>query len=159
MDTTTLINFFAIATATGLTIAAVRQYARNNRDLRILRSQQISAHSHLQKSRMDLMETRNRARLLEETVKNGTSAVEKVHRAITTTTFSLIDRFSTNEEFRENARRARDTHDHTSKQIYRTVHTTNKALHILADTLFIGKKEKKLTQQKEQKEQREPKDQ
>ncbi len=153
MDTTTLISLLATATATGLTVAAVRQYSRSNRDLWILRSQQISAHSHLQKSRMDLLETRNRARLLEDTVKNGTSAVEKVHRAITTTTFSLIDRFSTNEEFRENARRARDTPDETSKQIYRTVHTTNKALHILADTLFIGKKEKKLTQQNERKDQ------
>ncbi len=142
MDTTTLISLFAAATATGLTIAAVRQYSRNNRDLRILRSQQISAHSHLQKNRMDLMETRNRARLLEETVKNGTSAVEKVHRAITTTTFSLIDHFSTSEELRENARRARESHDQTSDRIYRTVHTTNKALHILADSLFFGKKEK-----------------
>ncbi|MCR8915966.1 hypothetical protein FDP08_02665 [Marinobacter panjinensis] len=145
MDATTLLSLLATAVTAGLVIFAMRQHARNTRDLRILRAKQISAHNHLQKSRMDLMETRNRARLLEETVKNGTSAVEKVHRTITTTTFSLIDRFSTSEELRENARRARRSHDQTSDRIYRTVHTTNKALHILADSLFIGKKEKKLT--------------
>lgn len=148
MDATTLLSLLATAATTGLIAFTARQHASNTRDLRMLRAQQISARSHLQKSRMELMETRNRARLLEETVKNGTSAVEKVHRTITTTTFSLIDRFSTSEEFRENARRARETHDQTSEQIYRTVHTTNKALHILADTLFFGKKEKKLTESK-----------
>lgn len=153
MDATTLLSLLATAATTGLIVFAIRQHARNTRDLRILRAQQVSARSHLQKSRMELMETRNRARLLEETVKNGTSAVEKVHRTITTTTFSLIDRFSTSEEFRENARRARETHDQTSDQIYRTVHTTNKALHILADSLFFGKKEKKLTERKRPKDQ------
>lgn len=151
MDATTLISMLAALAATGIMVAAIRRHALNTRDLRLLRARQISANSHIQKSRMDLMETRNRARLLEDTVKNGTSAVEKVHKAITTTTFSLIDRFSTSEEFRENARRARDSHDQTSDQIYRTVHTTNKALHILADTLLIGKKEKKLVERKDKK--------
>lgn len=148
MDIVSLLSLSAIVTSMGLMTGALRQHSRNTRTLRLLHSQRISANSHIQKTRMDLMETRNRARLLEETVKNGTSAVEKVHKAITTTTFSLIDRFSTNEEFRENARRARETHDQTSDQIYRSVHTTNKALHILADTLFLGKKEKQLTSRK-----------
>lgn len=148
MDATTLISLFAIASATWFIGVGIRQHIHNTRNLRVLRAQQISTRSLLQKSRMDVLETRNRARLLEETVKNGTSAVEKVHKAITTTTFSLIDRFSTSEEFRENARRARETHDQTSDQIYRSLHTTNKALHILADTLFIGKKEKKLIERK-----------
>lgn len=151
MDAMTLLSSAAILTTAGFLAVALRDHRRNTHQLRILTAQQISANSHLQKSRMDLMETRNRARLLEETVKNGTSAVEKVHKAITTTTFSLIDRFSTNEEFRENARRARETHDQTSNQIYRSVHTTNKALHILADTLFFGKKEKHLTARKKPK--------
>ncbi|MEP1215767.1 MAG: hypothetical protein ABJM11_14545 [Marinobacter sp.] len=148
MDTPTLLCLIATAATTGFIVSVTRQQARNTRNLRLLRAHQISAHSHLQKSRMELMETRNRARLLEETIKSGTSAVEKVHKTITTTTFSLIDRFSTSEEFRENARRARESHDQTSDQIYRTLQTTNKALHILADSLFIGKKEKKLTTRK-----------
>lgn len=151
MDATTLLSLLATATTIGLCAVALREHVRNTHHLRRLRARQIAAHSHLQKSRMDLMETRNRARLLEETVKNGTSAVEKVHKAITTTTFSLIDHFSTSEELRENARRARESHDQTSDRIYRTVHTTNKALHILADSLFFGKKEKKLTERKRSK--------
>ena len=145
IDAATLFSLLSITTASGLIVLTTRQHHRNTHNLRLLKAHQISANSHLQKTRMDLMETRNRARLLEETVKSGTSAVEKVHKTITTTTFSLIDRFSTSEEFRANARRARESHDQTSDQIYRTVHTTNKALHILADALFIGKKEKKLT--------------
>lgn len=152
MDAITLLSVLATCTTTGIVVVAFRQHRRNTRGLRLLLARQIAANSHIQKSRMDLMETRNRARLLEETVKNGTSAVEKVHKTITTTTFSLIDRFSTSEEFRENARRVRDSHDHTSDHIYRTIHTTNKALHILADTLFIGKKEKKLTARKKPRE-------
>lgn len=148
MDAPTLFSLLTTAITVGLIVLATRQHVRNTRSLRILQAHQISAHSHLQKKRMDLMETRNRARLLEETVKSGTSAVEKVHKTITTTTFSLIDRFSTSEEFRANARRARESHDQTSDQVYRAVHTTNKALHLLADSLFIGKKEKKLTRRK-----------
>ena len=104
MDIVSLLSVSAVVTSTGLITVALRQHSRNTRTLRLLHSQRISANSHIQKTRMDLMETRNRARLLEDTVKNGTSAVEKVHKVITTTTFSLIDRFSTNEEFRENAR-------------------------------------------------------
>lgn len=140
----------SLGTAAALTLAA-REHHRNTLRVRRLNARHVSANSDVQKRRMDLLEVRNRARLLEDTVKNGTSAVEKVHQAITSTTFSLIDRFSTSEEFRENARRARQTHDQTSQQIYRSVHTTNRALHLLADTLLIGKKEKKLSSRKNRK--------
>lgn len=148
MDPLFLLSTAAVVTAMALLTATAFLNVRTTRKLRLVRSRQISAVSKLQKSRMDLMETRNRARLLEDTFKNGTSAVEKVHKSITTTTFSLIDRFSTNEEFRENARKARETHDQTSNRIYRSLHTTNRALHILADTLLISKKEKKLNRRK-----------
>jgi len=120
-------------------------HLRNRRVLISLRAAQRSANSHIQKSRMELLETRNRARLLEDTVKQGTSAVEKMHKAIAATTFSLIDHFSTDEEFRESARRARETHNQTSRQIYKAAQTTNKAIHLIADTLFISRKEKRLT--------------
>ncbi len=72
-------------------------------------------------------------------------------RRISNTTFGLIDLFSKDEEFRQTARKARATHDQTSQQIYRTVRTTNKALHILADTLIIGKAEKRLASRKRDK--------
>lgn len=121
------------------------------REARILNSHRVAAHSAIQKSRMDLLEVRNRARLLEDSVSGGASAVEKLHKAISNTTFGLIDLFSKDEEFRQTARKARATHDQTSQQIYRTVRTTNKALHILADTLIIGKAEKRLASRKRDK--------
>lgn len=118
------------------------------RQARILNSHRVAAHSAIQRSRMDLLEVRNRARLLEDSVSSGASAVEKLHKAISNTTFGLIDLFSKDEEFRKTARKARATHDETSQQIYRTVRTTNKALHILADTLIIGKAEKRIASRK-----------
>ncbi|PHQ27520.1 hypothetical protein CLH62_00970 [Marinobacter guineae] len=118
------------------------------RQARILNSHRAAAHSAIQRSRMDLLEVRNRARLLEDSVSSGASAVEKLHKAISNTTFGLIDLFSKDEEFRKTARKARTTHDETSQQIYRTVRTTNKALHILADTLIIGKAEKRIASRK-----------
>lgn len=124
------------------------QLQASRRQLRILNARRIVAQSDIQKRRMELAEVRNRAKLLEDTVAGGTSAVEKVHKAISSTTFGLIDLFSRDEEFRQSARKARETHDQTSKTVYKTVRTTNKALHILADTLFIGKAEKQLASKK-----------
>ncbi len=118
------------------------------REARIVNSHRVAAHSAIQKSRMELEEVRNRTRLLEDSVSGGASAVEKLHKTISNTTFGLIDLFSKDEEFRQSARKARATHDQTSQQIYRTVRTTNKALHILADTLIIGKAEKRLASRK-----------
>ncbi len=121
------------------------QLQTSRRHLRLLNARRIAAHSAVQKSRMDLLEVRNRAKLLEDTVSSGASAVEKVHKAISNTTFGLIDLFSQDEEFRKSAKKARAAHDQTSETLYRTVRTTNKALHILADTLIIGKAEKQIT--------------
>ncbi len=112
--------------------------------LRQVNSHRVVARSAIQKRRMDLMEVRNRTKLLEETVSGGTSAVEKVHKAISSTTFGLIDLFSRDEDFRKNAMKARTTHDQTSSEIYSAVRTTNRALHILADTLIISKVEKRI---------------
>ncbi|WP_372983007.1 hypothetical protein [Marinobacter sediminum] len=131
--------------ALGFTLS---QLQASRRQLRILNARRIAAQSNIQKRRMELQEVRNRAKLLEDTVSGGTSAVEKVHRAISSTTFGLIDLFSRDEEFRQSARKARETHDQTSKTVYKTVRTTNKALHILADTLIIGKAEKQLASKK-----------
>jgi hypothetical protein len=128
--------------------AAYWQLLLCRRRVRILISHRVAAHSAIQRSRMDLLEVRNRARLLEDSVSSGASAVEKLHKAISNTTFGLIDLFSKDEQFRKTARKARATHDETSQQIYRTVRTTNKALHILADTLIIGKAKKRIASRK-----------
>ena len=145
MDALLLVSTGLFLVSAGLLAVVTPMSLRNRKRLIRLRAAQRSANSHIQKGRMDLMETRNRARLLEESVKQGTSTVEKMHRAIATTTFSLIDHFATDEEFRQSAQRARDTHNNTSRQIYQAARTTNKALHLLADTFIISRKEKKLT--------------
>ncbi|WP_298447144.1 hypothetical protein [uncultured Marinobacter sp.] len=119
--------------------------ARRSRVLmRKLNSYSIAVNSAVQKRRLDLYEVRNRAKLLENTVSGGTSAVEKVHKAIANTTFGLVERLSKDNETRENALKARKTHDQTSKQVYHAVRTTNKAIHLLADSLFITKAEKRV---------------
>jgi len=119
--------------------------ARGSRALiRKLNSYRIKTNSAVQKRRLDLYEVRNRAKLLEDTVSSGASAVEKVHRVIANTTFSLVERLSKDDEARESALKARKTHDHTSKQVYHAVRTTNKAIHILADSLFITKAERRV---------------
>ncbi|MGC8118950.1 hypothetical protein [Marinobacter sp. VGCF2001] len=119
-------------------------YHTNRRRLRILNSHRIRAVSAIQERRMDVMEVRNRARLLEETVSGGASAVEKVHKAIANTTFGLIDLFSKDDNFKDGARKVQQSHQRKSEQIYKVVRTTNRALHILADTLVIEKAEKRI---------------
>ncbi|MBD3640616.1 MAG: hypothetical protein HUJ18_06435 [Marinobacter sp.] len=143
MVTELLISLLLLGTLVAL-VLVFRQLQACRIMLRQVNSHRIVARSAIQKSRMDLMEVRNRAKLLEETVSGGTSAVEKVHKAISNTTFGLIDLFSRDEDFRKNAMKARTTHDQTSSEIYSAVRTTNRALHILADTLVISKVEKRI---------------
>lgn len=120
------------------------QLQQSRQCMRMLNAHRVASNSAMQKRRMDLYEIRNRAKLLENTVSGGTSAVELVHRAISNTTFSLVTRFSKDDEFRQSANKAQKTHDQASKQVYHAVRTTNKAIHILADSLFITKAEKRV---------------
>jgi len=53
------------------------QLQRSRVLIRILNSQRIAANSALQRSRMDIYSVRNRAKLLEDTVSGGASAVDK----------------------------------------------------------------------------------
>ena len=127
-----------------LLFTGFRLSGQSRKQLLVLNAHRIAARSAIQKSRMDLAEVRNRARLLEDTVSGGASAVEKVHKAIANTTFGLIDMFSKDEEFKDNTRKVRQTHHQKSEQVYQAVRTTNRALHILADTLIISKAEKRI---------------
>ncbi len=133
-----------LTTSTMVSGLVFQHLQASRRCLRIIDSHRAQARSVVQKSRMDLMEVRNRTKLLEDTVSGGASAVEKVHKAISSTTFGLIDLFSRDEGFRQGARKARQNHDRTSREVYQAVRTTNRALHILADTLIIGKAEKRI---------------
>ena len=129
----------------GSLLMAGYQISFENRALfRRLNALRIAEFSVRQKARMDMLEVRNRAKLLEDTVSGGTSAVEKVHKTIANTTFGLIDLFSSDDEFRTQARRVQQRHQQTSTEVYRAVRNTNRALHIIADTLFIGSSEKRM---------------
>lgn len=139
-----VLTTLCLAGTGSLLFAGYRVSGQSRRLLRILNAHRIAAHSAIQKSRMELAEVRNRARLLEDTVSGGASAVEKVHKAIANTTFGLIDRFSKDQDFRNNARKARHSHEQKTEQVYRAVRSTNRALHILADSLIIGKAEKRI---------------
>jgi len=140
---TSVCLLLVIASGT-LLFKTIQQYRLTNRQVIALRSRALARQSKIQKKRLDLLETRNRNKVLEDTVKSGTAAVEKMHRTLTNATFGLIDRFSSDDEFRENARRARETHDQTSDKIYKTLHTTNKAVHLLADTLLTKHTESRI---------------
>jgi biopolymer transport protein ExbB/TolQ len=140
---TSVCLLLVIASGT-LLFKTIRQYRLTNRQVIALRSRALRRQSKIQKKRLDLLETRNRNKVLEDTVKSGTAAVEKMHRTLTNATFGLIDRFSSDDEFRENARKARETHDQTSDKIYKTLHTTNKAVHLLADTLLTRRTESRI---------------
>ncbi|OHY83056.1 hypothetical protein BCA33_00670 [Marinobacter sp. AC-23] len=134
------------------------QLQRSRTLMRTLNSYRIATNSAVQKRRMDIYEVRNRAKLLEDTVSGSASAVEKMHRVISNTTFGLVDRFSKDDEFRQSAHKARKTHDQASKQVYHAVRTTNKAIHILADSLFITKAEKRVILKKDTREEPPEKD-
>ncbi|TNE71105.1 MAG: hypothetical protein EP339_15195 [Gammaproteobacteria bacterium] len=142
MNIQAIFTLIALVACASLAGTVYWQHLQNRRQLRILNSHRIAAHSAIQKRRMEVLEVRNRAKLLEDSVTGGATAVEKVHKAITDTTFGLIDMFSNDEDFRRSAQKAKESHDQTSQKIYRSVRTTNRALHILADTLIIGKSEK-----------------
>lgn len=121
------------------------------RDLQTTRSQirRINARnaarlSTVQRKRLELLEVRNRARLVEGTVSGGTTAIERLHQALAGTTFGLIDLLSSDEQFKASARRAKASHDKTRRDIYGALRTTNRAVHLIADTLFISKAEKRL---------------
>lgn len=103
---TDLASWLLVAAGATLSTLSLRQLESSWRDLRRLRAHRRAARSAIQKSRMDLLEVRNRAKLLEDTVASGTQAVEKVHQAISSTTFGLIDLFSRDDATRASARRA-----------------------------------------------------
>lgn len=108
----------------------------NQRRLRQLGADLAALNNRVRKRQMDLLEFRNKKRLLESTVTTGATAVEAVHRTLSSTAFELIDRFSTSEDLRHSARQVRSTHDRTSRTVYRSLRTTNRTLHALADMML-----------------------
>ncbi|MDY6797294.1 MAG: hypothetical protein SVX28_00885 [Pseudomonadota bacterium] len=140
----TSVCLLLVAASGTLLVKTIRHYHAANRRVIALRSRALAQQSEIQEKRLDLLETRNRSKVLEDTVSNGAAAVEKMHRTLTNATFGLIDRFSSDDKFRESARKARETHDQASDKIYKALHTTNKAAHLLADTLLTKRTENRI---------------
>lgn len=128
---------------TGLTLASVWQWRRNRRAGLEVRCQLARIVGRKRKRELELLELRNRRRLLEDTVNGSTAAVEMIHRTISSTTFEMFERFSSSEKTRENARQARLAHDQASSGIYRTLRSTNKAFHALANVVIDSRAGKK----------------
>ncbi len=134
-----LLNTILLLVALALAATCSWQAWRNQHRLRQLAAGLGRVNNRVRKRQSDLLEFRNKKRLLEQTVHSGTTAVEAVHRVISATTFELIDRFSGSDSFRQSARQARQTHDQTRQTLYRSVRTTNRTLHALTDMLMERK--------------------
>ncbi|MDX1634378.1 MAG: hypothetical protein R3280_07075 [Marinobacter sp.] len=127
----------ALLLFTAAALAAVCWHLAHNQEhqMRRLGADLAVMNNRIRKRQAELAEFRNKKRLLESTVNTGATAVEMLHRAISGTTFELIDRFSGSERVRQSARQARTSHDQTSRTVYRSLRTTNRALHALTDML------------------------
>ncbi|WP_166260068.1 hypothetical protein [Marinobacter salicampi] len=134
-----ILNTLLALIGLGLLAATARLSHRNHSLGRILSAGLAALVNQAGKRQLDLIEFRNRARLVEETVRTSTTAVEVIHRAITSTTFEVIDRLSTSERFRADARRAKTVHDTKSRSFYRSLRTTNRAFHGLANRVMDSK--------------------
>lgn len=134
MNATIAITLLALASTALLVSSAVISY-RNRSRFRRFNAVLASRVSHIQKRRMERAELRNRKQLMEDTVREGTTAVEAVHRTITGTTFDLVDRYSRSDEIKAKAKKARQVHDDTTRTFYKAVRSTNRALHVFADMI------------------------
>lgn len=139
----TAITVLLFLICAGFLVASFHLHITNRAHYLQITSLLASTISIMQKNRMDLLEQRNKNQLLEDTLQSGTTAVEFVHRAITSTTFVAIDRFSTSEKFRASAQQVRRAHDDTSRSFYRSVRATNKTLHALANVIMSNKSAKR----------------
>lgn len=116
-------------------IVACHQLVALGHAKRRFESRLIARENRANRQTMDAIEAEDRRALLRNSVDTGTSAVEFVHRAISTTTFELIDRFSKSERLRMNSRQARDVHDDASQGVYRSIRVANKHIHALANVI------------------------
>lgn len=119
----------------GLTAASGYTLYHNRLALRRLNAIHARRANDIQKRRLERIELRNRKTLMEDSVREGTTAVEAIHRTITGVTFDLVDRYSRSEELKAKAKKAREVHDESTRTFYKAVRTTNRALHVVADMI------------------------
>lgn len=141
MTTVEIVTLVVALVALTLLVIAAYGAHRNTMNYRRLAAAQARQANRVQKKRLELIELKNRKKLMEETVHDGTTAVEAIHRTLTGLTFDLVDRYSSNEDFRAKARKARTTHDETTKTFYKALRTTNRALHVFTDMVITNDQE------------------
>ncbi|SDW65623.1 hypothetical protein [Marinobacter mobilis] len=134
MITNIAVALLSLACA-GLLGASVLTFYQNQLAMRRYLAIQARRANDVQKRRMDRLELRNRKTLMEDSVREGTTAVEAIHRTITGVTFDLVDRYSRSEELKAKAKKAREVHDESTRTFYKAVRTTNRALHVVADII------------------------
>lgn len=96
--------------------------------------------STIRKEQADYQELRHKKKLLEDSVNSGATAMETIHRIITSSTFGMLDRLATSDSFRGNVRQVRTVHDETSRTFYRSLRSTNKTLHALTNLVMASRR-------------------
>ncbi|WP_111496175.1 hypothetical protein [Marinobacter bohaiensis] len=132
----TLATMILVLTTALILALAVREAHRQERALGRLSRSLVAAESPVKRRRFDWIEADNRRRLLRQSVEEGASAVEVVHRLVTTTTFEAIDRLAPNDVVRQRSQRAREIHDGTSRTVYRSIRVANRHVHALANVII-----------------------
>lgn len=130
-----------ILALTVLTLALL-QFQKNTIRVNYLRAGIAVIRHPRAAAAFELNEQKNRKKLLESTVDTGATALELAHRAISSTTFGLIDRFSTSESVRNRARQAQSVHDRSSRQLYRSLKGANRTLHAVAGVMMNQRAER-----------------
>ncbi|PAV26387.1 hypothetical protein C8D92_102215 [Tamilnaduibacter salinus] len=132
-----MITMALVLTVVAVILSAVtaRSLMVGRHRLRHLEAQLAAVRSRIRKSDQDAIEADNKRRALEQSVEGGATAVEVIHRAISETTFSVIDRLATSERIRAGSQQAREVHDETARGVYRTIRVANKQIHSLAEAL------------------------
>lgn len=113
---------------------------RNRRQQKRFLARLARTSSAIRKEQADFLELRHKKRLLEDSVDKGATAVEMVHRVITSSTFGMLDRLATSDAFRDNVRQVRTVHDETSRTFYRSLRSTNRTLHALTNLVMASRR-------------------
>lgn len=124
-----------VAAATSLLLLGCLwwQLYLSHQQMRRFMARLARASSVIRKQQAEFQEFRHKKKLVEDSVDSGATAVEAVHRLITSSTFGMLDRLATSDSFRDNVKQVRMVHDETSRAFYRSLRSTNKTLHALTN--------------------------
>ncbi len=139
MITATIIALAALA-STLILAWTLTELHHSHRQLRRFLARLAQSSSRIRKEQADYQELRHKKKLLEDSVNSGATAVETIHRIVTSSTFGMLDRLATSDTFRGNVRQIRSVHDETSRTFYRSLRSTNKTLHALTNLVMASRR-------------------